>query len=186
MAVFFDPQESASGGRSGLVSQWPNRYRTQVAREITLAATGAKPEQGYPCLTIADRGEGQAPEMFPETLLSMHRSNKLRIPFVQGKFNMGGTGALRFCGKDNLQLVVSKRNPALGEGTGGSDSQWGFTVVRRQEEGGRNEILCIPTSLRFFANRDLVRAVFCTFLRNPCRFFPRAARRMNVNLRGAR
>ncbi len=140
VAVFFDPQESASGGRSGLVSQWPNRYRTQVAREITLAATGAKPGQGYPCLTIADRGEGQAPVRFPETLLSMHRSNKLRIPFVQGKFNMGGTGALRFCGKDNLQLVVSKRNPALGEGTDGKDSHWGFTVVRRQEEGGRNTV----------------------------------------------
>ncbi len=140
VSVFFDPQDRPSGGRSGLVSQWPNRYRTQVAREITLAATGAKPGQGYPCLTISDRGEGQAPNRFPETLLSMHRSNKLRIPFVQGKFNMGGTGALRFCGKDNLQLVVSRRNPALLQGTKKMDGHWGFTVVRRQEEGGRNTV----------------------------------------------
>ena len=140
VAVFFDPPNSASGGRSGLVSQWPNRYRTQVAREITLAATGLKPGQGYPCFTITDRGEGQTPGKFSETLLSMHRSNKLRIPFVQGKFNMGGTGALRFCGKENLQLVVSKRNPALGRGADETDSHWGFTVVRRQEEGGRNTV----------------------------------------------
>ena len=140
VAVFFDPQDSSSAGRSGLVSQWPNRYRTRVAREITLAATGAKPGQGYPSLTIADRGEGQAPSVFAETLLSMHRSNKLRIPFVQGKFNMGGTGALRFCGKENLQLMVSKRNPALGEAADETNSHWGFTVVRRQEEGGRNTV----------------------------------------------
>jgi len=32
---------------------------------------------------------------------------------VQGQFNQGGTGALRFCGKHNLQLVVSRRNQAL-------------------------------------------------------------------------
>ena len=140
VAVFFDPPNSTSGARSGLVSQWPNRYRTQVARETTLAASGAKPGQGYPCLMIADRGEGQAPSRFAETLLSMHRSNKLRIPFVQGKFNMGGTGALRFCGKENLQLVVSKRSPALGEGAAETNSHWGFTVVRRQEEGGRNTV----------------------------------------------
>jgi len=140
VAIFFDPRQNLSGGRSGLVSQWPSRYRTEVARGITLAATGAKPGQGYPCLTITDKGEGQAPRMFPETLLSMHRSNKLRIPFVQGKFNMGGTGALRFCGKDNLQLVVSKRHPALASAAQEADSDWGFTVVRRQEEGGRNTV----------------------------------------------
>jgi hypothetical protein len=34
----------------------------------------------------------------PETILSLARSNKMYIPFVQGQFNQGGTGALRFCG----------------------------------------------------------------------------------------
>ena len=28
-----------------------------------------------------------------DTFLSLNKNNKLRIPFVQGKFNMGGTGA---------------------------------------------------------------------------------------------
>jgi hypothetical protein len=70
-------------------------------------------------------------------LLSLDKSNKLRIPFVQGKFNMGGTGVLKFCGRRNLQLVVSRRNPAIlrGQFDHPSDSQWGFTVVRREDPG---------------------------------------------------
>ena len=56
------------------------------------------------------------------------------MPFVQGKHTMGGTGALRFCGAGrvyahNLQLIVSRRNPAYA--STGDQSQWGFTVVRR-------------------------------------------------------
>ena len=140
VAQFFDQHGNPQSGRAGLISEWSNSYRSEVAREITLAITGAKPSDGYPCFTISDCGEGQIPRKFPDTLLSLHRSNKLRIPFVQGKFNMGGTGALRFCGNDNLQLVVSKRNPQLTNGTDGLDSHWGFTVVRRRQEGGRSTV----------------------------------------------
>lgn len=61
--------------------------------------------------------------------MSLNKSNKLRIPFVQGKFNMGGTGALRF---SPVQLVVSRRDPALPKyGHSTRDAEWGFTVVRR-------------------------------------------------------
>lgn len=70
--------------------------RTSLSRGITLAITGARSQQsGMPCLTICDTGEGQTPEAVPETFMSIDRKNKLRIPFVQGKFNMGGTGAGR-------------------------------------------------------------------------------------------
>jgi len=74
----------------------------------------------------------------PETLLSLNKSNKLRIPFVQGKFNMGGTGVLKFCGRNNLQLILSRRNPTIAERDlrDDSDLQWGFTIVRRQEPEG--------------------------------------------------
>ena len=140
VARFFDPHGNPESSRAGLISEWSNSYRTEVAREITLAITGAKPSAGYPCFTISDRGEGQTPRKFPDTLLSLHRSNKLRIPFVQGKFNMGGTGALRFCGSENLQLMVSRRNPRLISGTTASDSHWGFTIVRRRQEGGRSTV----------------------------------------------
>ncbi len=78
----------------------------------------------------------------PDTLLSIGKSNKLRIPFVQGKFNMGGTGVFQFCGKKNLQLIISKRNPKIvkHEPVDESSSLWGFTIVRREnpKHGVRN------------------------------------------------
>src|SRR5207248_2286703 len=60
---------------------------------------------------------------------------KLKILFVQGKFNMGGTGALRFCGQNSFQLIITRRNPTIVAKWNGHDptaSKWGFTIVRRE------------------------------------------------------
>lgn len=79
-----------------------------LSRGITVAATGAKPKEdgGRPCFSIVDDGEGQTPARMPETILSLHKGNKDKIKFAQGKFNMGGTGVLEFCGLErNLQLA---------------------------------------------------------------------------------
>ncbi len=123
---------------AGLISEWPTQKRREVARGITLAATGYMPREGDPCFTICDCGEGQTPDMMPNTILSLDRTIKLRISFVQGKFNMGGTGALVFCGHRKLQLVLSRRNPALVDGLEDDPSHkwWGFTVVRREFPAG--------------------------------------------------
>ena len=96
VAFFFEGGKLQST-RLGLIREWVKDKRTEISRDITLAATGATAREGNPCFTISDCGEGQTPEMMPYTLLSLVRENKLRIPFVQGKFNMGGTGALKFC-----------------------------------------------------------------------------------------
>lgn len=69
--------------------------RTELAANIGFVATGGKRKPNY---LLFDRGEGQTPMMMPKTFLSLAESNKLKIPFVQGKFNMGGSGVLRFCG----------------------------------------------------------------------------------------
>ncbi len=144
VARFFEANANPGSSTAGRISEWPNPKRTEVARGITLAATGSMPREGNPCFTISDIGEGQTPEMMPYTLLSLDKSNKLRIPFVQGKFNMGGTGVLQFCGRHNLQFVLSRRNPAIvALGTRHeSDTMWGFTVVRREDpgEGRRNSL----------------------------------------------
>jgi len=119
-------------GSGGSLRDWASAARRAEAANITLAATGQKRR---PCITIADRGEGQTPAKVPETFMSLNRSNKLRIPFVQGKFNMGGTGALKFCGEHRFQLVITKRNPSLltaGEKTDPDASCWAVTVTRRQ------------------------------------------------------
>lgn len=134
VARFFEGKTGRLGPDTGRVKHWSPNQRTTQARLITVSATGFKPEHGDPCITISDAGEGQAPSRFLHTFLSLNRSNKLRIPFVQGKFNMGGTGALQFAGKHNLQLLVSRRNPAIQDAkTPESDRRWGFTLVRRED-----------------------------------------------------
>lgn len=133
VARYFEGTKDA-GERDGRIAEWSDVKATDEAKLLTLSATGNMPDDGLPSLTVADQGEGQEPDHFPETFLSLHRSNKDRVHFVQGKFNMGGTGALQFCrGEHKLQLIVSRRNPALVK-PGSSDraQQWGFTVIRRE------------------------------------------------------
>jgi hypothetical protein len=117
---------------NGRIENWTATERRDQAKRITLAATGPN---SAPCLSISDEGEGQTPAMVPHTFMSLAKANKLRIPFVQGKFNMGGTGALRFCGGfHHLQLIVTRRNPAIA--TSEDSDEWSFTVVRRMEPTG--------------------------------------------------
>jgi hypothetical protein len=105
--------------------------RAAIAQHTQLVATGSKAEPSY---TIIDLGEGQRPCDFPATFCSLVRSNKLRTPFVQGKFNMGGSGVLPFCGKHNLQLVMSRRHPDLVAGQEGcANLGWGWTIIRRHD-----------------------------------------------------
>lgn len=125
---FFEERDPSSS-LGGTVASWSQQHRLKEAQNITLAVTGSRRN---PSITIVDRGEGQTPKRMPETFLSIDRSNKLRIPFVQGKFNMGGTGALNFCGKQSLQLIVTRRNPLIAEQDGDPTAEcWGITVVRR-------------------------------------------------------
>ena len=133
------------GVKNGQLALVPARKRTEIAQNIIIAATGDK--SGQLNLSIVDRGEGQTPKRMLETILSIGKSNKLRVPFVQGKFNMGGTGALPFCGEHNLQLVISKRCPDIpNDGTDPSFDKWSVTIIRREDarEGRRS---CMYTYL---------------------------------------
>lgn len=131
----FDPD------RSGRLSNWTNRQLNLEGDQITLVATGARPDgrrgarSARPSLSIADGGEGQTPDQFPDTFLSLHRNNKIRTRFVQGKFNMGATGALPYCSEQhNFQLIISRRNPTLlTERSSERDQEWGFTIIRRRD-----------------------------------------------------
>lgn len=138
---FFEGGTGKKISTGGLVEDWSDEKIRQVAQGITLCGTGTRPVMN---LTIADCGEGQTPRRIPLTILSLSKSNKMYIPFVQGQFNQGGTGALRFCGKQNLQLVISRRNPKLlGPDPDEDDANWGFTIVRRERpaDGRKNSIL---------------------------------------------
>jgi hypothetical protein len=103
-----------------------------LSRSITVAATGRRRR---PSLTISDDGEGVTPSGMPMTILSLHEGNKEQIPFVQGKFNMGGSGVLEFCGTEyNVELVLSRRNPKLLPSNATvEDKKWSFTIIRRED-----------------------------------------------------
>ena len=116
--------------KNGNLALTTSTQRKVLSEQIGFVATGEKKKPSY---TIFDRGEGQTPSKMPSTFLSLNKSNKLRVPFVQGKYNMGGTGVMRFCGKEQLQLIISKRHPQIADSSDSSSSQWGFTIVRRQE-----------------------------------------------------
>lgn len=97
----------------------PSRELRQ-SENIQVLAHGPRKETS---LVIYDNGEGQHPQDFERTLLSLLSKNKNDIPFVQGKYNMGGTGAIVFCGKKRYQLVASKRHDGSGN--------FGFTLCRK-------------------------------------------------------
>ena len=133
---------------------WDLRHqRRQVAERLQILADGPRLETS---LVIYDDGEGQTPENFETTFLSLLQGNKNDIHFVQGKYNMGGAGAIAFCGRRRYQLIGSKRFD-------GSD-EFGFTLVRRhpltEEEERRKkatwyEYLVINSSIPCFTCKEL-------------------------------
>jgi hypothetical protein len=96
---------------------------------LVIGVTGAKSKRtGLPCFTFVDNGEGQVPEKFESTFLSLSSGNKKDIPFVQGKYNMGSSGVLGYCGLKWFKLIVSRRYD--------EKAPWGFTLMRKRPGGG--------------------------------------------------
>ena len=122
--------EQFFNARGGRLENLTSKERTALANKIHVIATGDKNSPSY---CIVDRGEGQAPDQFRHTFLSTSRSSpKIRIGFVQGKYNAGGSGSLQFCGKHNIQLIVSRRQLYASCPSSASAKEWGFTIVRRR------------------------------------------------------
>lgn len=94
--------------------------RRRQSRELQIVASGPRRDTS---LLVYDNGVGQAPADFPKTFLSLLRGNKNDVHFVQGKYNMGGAGAIAFCGDRRFQLVASKRYDG--------SQPLGFTLLRR-------------------------------------------------------
>ena len=97
-----------------------SNFRRQQAESIQIIADGPRFETS---LIIYDDGEGQHPHDFEDTFLSLLRGNKNEIHFVQGKYNMGGAGAIAFCGQSRYQLIGSRRYDGSGD--------FGYTLLRR-------------------------------------------------------
>ena len=112
---------------------------------IEIKSDGSKTN---PNLTIIDCGEGQRPEDFQETFLGLVRSkSKLGISFVQGRYHMGGSGVLPFCGEYGYELILS-RSAILG-GT------WGWTIIRRNREAEQYEYFVHKGQIPSFEIREI-------------------------------
>lgn len=124
--------EKFYGIKGGQVGELSANARRLLAENIQLMTVGDKQK---PCVVIYDNGEGQHPDNFKNTFLSLHQNNKTNIHFVQGKYNMGSTGAVVFCGDKKYQLIGSKRNSLLSaaDNVKEKDNLFGFTLVRRHE-----------------------------------------------------
>jgi hypothetical protein len=105
------------------------QIRSFAEVSMVLYATGSK---ARPSLSLYDAGEGQLSEDFPGTFCSLIYGNddgsyKGAIPFVQGRFNMGGTGVLPFCSdKYKLQLIVSRVPQDVAKTT---HHEWAYTIL---------------------------------------------------------
>ena len=129
------------GARSGILAQVDDEsYLREFAEEnLVIGVTGGTRQDQSLCFTFVDNGEGQHPDDFEETFLSLSKGNKSNIPFVQGKYNMGSSGVLTYCGRQWYKLIISRRHDESGK--------WGWTLVRRRPGDG------MPVAEYFKLNR---------------------------------
>ncbi len=132
------------GGRLVNLDYNDSWLRDFAQKNLVVGITGAKTKkQGLPCYTFVDNGEGQKPEDFKSTFLSLSAGNKKSIPFVQGKYNMGSSGVLRYCGRHWYKLIISRRFDG--------ESNWGWTLMRRRpsdpDELPIAEYFVLPSSM---------------------------------------
>lgn len=125
----------------GKMGNTTDTYADQVSGQIYLMATSKdmKPIKrlgrgAHINLCLFDSGEGQSPNRLDDTILSLLRGNKQGIPFTQGNYNQGGSGALMYCGEKGYCLVVSKRcttiHPNRIDESDDSIDKWGWTLTR--------------------------------------------------------
>ena len=91
-------------------------------KNLVIGVTGGTVKGESLCFTFIDNGEGQHASKFEDTFLSLSKGNKSDIPFVQGKYNMGSSGVLTYCGRRWYKLIISRRYDESGN--------WGWTLVR--------------------------------------------------------
>ncbi len=133
--------------RGGKLVNAPENWLKEFAeRNLVVAITGHPDStrvtsDRWPCYTFVDNGEGQHPGAFRDTFLSLSAKHKSEIPFVQGKYNMGSSGVLAYCGRRWHKLIVSRRHDRSGE--------WGWTLIRRRPGKGA------PVADYFHAGGDI-------------------------------
>lgn len=103
--------------------------------EIEVVATGER--NGPFSLTLCDNGHGQPQDKFEHTFLNVLTPGELKqeFEFLQGKYGMGSTGVLPFCGEKGYKLICSASADAPAE--------WSWSIVRKNRKKTRYEYLVV-------------------------------------------
>jgi hypothetical protein len=81
-------------------------------------------EDAAPTIDIKDSGIGIEPGDFPDTILSLHKGNKIKKNYLAGAFGQGGSATFSFC---DYTLILSRHAD--------DPSRVGFTVVKLMNLG---------------------------------------------------
>lgn len=73
-----------------------------------------------PSIDIIDKGIGIPPEAFKDTILSLHRGNKMKKPYLVGAFGQGGSATIRY---SKYTLVLSRHM--------NSSNIVGFSIIKK-------------------------------------------------------
>lgn len=105
------------------IHTWDNYQTEDYDRLIHLVMNEGDSDEA-PTLDIKDQGIGIRPEDFPETILSLHKGNKIKKKYLAGAFGQGGSATFSFC---DYTLIVSRHTDA--------PEKVGFTVVKLMDLG---------------------------------------------------
>jgi len=102
---------------------------------IEVTATGD--QNGPFSLTLYDNGCGQPRDEFEHTFLNVLTPGELKqeFDFLQGKYGMGSTGVLPFCGKKGYKMIVSAAHD--------SPNDWSWSIIRKNRDKTRYEYLVV-------------------------------------------
>ena len=138
--------------KKGDFSEVGREKRREIANNIRIILEGSERKPVEPNIIVIDKGEGQHPSDFKNTFLFLHGKNKNEIPFVQGRYNMGSTGALPNCGEYHYQLILSRKTPQLLNQN--QKDFWGFTSIRLHPAGVKNGAIDIAPWYEYCVNEN--------------------------------
>jgi hypothetical protein len=110
----------------GGISEMKRADRQKLADHIRVLNVDSG-RKAQPTVRILDRGTGQHPDSFENTLLSLMASNKKSKTHQMGVYNAGGAATYAFA---HLTAVVSRREPSI---LGGAIDEVGVALVRYNE-----------------------------------------------------
>lgn len=118
------------GARSGILAEVDDdAYLREFGEQnLVIGVTAESARGSKPNFTFVDAGEGQRGQDFVNTFLSLSSGRKSKIPFVQGKYNMGSAGVLSYCGRRWYKLIISRPYDR--------STHWAWTLVRRRPGSG--------------------------------------------------